>query len=76
VKIDETRAPLTYYLGVLGMPGITAYFGLKEIGSPKAGETVVVSAPRARSAASSGSSRGSGAAAPSASPAAARNAST
>ena len=44
VKIDETRAPLTYYLGVLGMPGITAYFGLKEIGSPKAGETVVVSA--------------------------------
>src|SRR5882672_6376860 len=44
VKIDETRAPLTYYLGVLGMPGITAYFGLKEIGSPKPGETVVVSA--------------------------------
>src|SRR5882724_3618379 len=44
VKIDETRAPLTYYLGVLGMPGITAYLGLKEIGQPKAGETVVVSA--------------------------------
>jgi NADPH-dependent curcumin reductase CurA len=44
VKIDETRAPLTYYLGMLGMPGITAYFGLKEIGQPKPGETVVVSA--------------------------------
>jgi hypothetical protein len=36
--------PLSYYLGVLGMPGMTAYFGLKEIGQPKPGETVVVSA--------------------------------
>jgi NADPH-dependent curcumin reductase CurA len=36
--------PLSYYLGVLGMPGLTAYFGLKELGQPKAGETVVVSA--------------------------------
>jgi NADPH-dependent curcumin reductase len=44
VKVDEKRAPLSHYLGVLGMPGITAYFGLKEIGQPKAGETVVVSA--------------------------------
>src|SRR2546421_7347661 len=43
-RIDGSRAPLTYYLGVLGMPGMTAYFGLKEIGSPKPGETVVVSA--------------------------------
>src|SRR5437867_6279312 len=43
-RIDGSRAPLTYYLGVLGMPGMTAYLGLKEIGSPKAGETVVVSA--------------------------------
>src|SRR2546428_10001921 len=43
-KIDGSRAPLTCYLGVLGMPGMTAYLGLKEIGSPKAGETVVVSA--------------------------------
>jgi NADPH-dependent curcumin reductase CurA len=33
--------PLSYYLGVLGMPGLTAYFGLKELGQPKAGETVV-----------------------------------
>src|SRR5688572_26745435 len=43
-KVDEKRAPLSYYLGALGMPGMTAYFGLKEIGQPKAGETVVVSA--------------------------------
>jgi hypothetical protein len=43
-KVDESRAPLSCYLGVLGMPGMTAYFGLKEIGQPKAGETVLVSA--------------------------------
>jgi NADPH-dependent curcumin reductase CurA len=43
-KVDGSRAPLSYYLGVLGMPGMTAYFGLKEIGQPKAGETVVVTA--------------------------------
>jgi len=43
-KVDANRAPLSYYLGVLGMPGMTAYFGMKEIGQPKAGETVVVSA--------------------------------
>lgn len=44
-KLDESRGvPLSYYLGILGMPGITAYFGLKEIGQPKAGDTVVVSA--------------------------------
>jgi len=43
-KVDASRVPLSYYLGVLGMPGMTAYFGLKEIGQPKAGETVVVSA--------------------------------
>ena len=44
LKVDASRVPLSYYLGVLGMPGMTAYFGLKEIGQPKAGETVVVSA--------------------------------
>ncbi|HYG54686.1 MAG TPA: NADP-dependent oxidoreductase [Burkholderiales bacterium] len=43
-KVDATKAPLSYYLGCLGMPGMTAYFGLKEIGQPKPGETVVVSA--------------------------------
>jgi NADPH-dependent curcumin reductase len=43
-KLRDLKVPLSYYLGVLGMPGMTAYFGLKEIGQPKAGETVVVSA--------------------------------
>lgn len=43
VKIDPSLAPLTTYLNVLGMPGMTAYFGLLEVGQPKAGETVVVS---------------------------------
>jgi NADPH-dependent curcumin reductase len=43
-KVDGSQVPLTYYLGVLGMPGMTAYFGLKDVGRPKAGETVVVSA--------------------------------
>jgi len=43
-KVDPSRAPLSYYLGILGMPGMTAYFGLKEIGQPKPGNTVVVSA--------------------------------
>lgn len=43
-RIDGSRAPLSYYLGMLGMPGMTAYFGLKELGQPKPGETVLVSA--------------------------------
>jgi hypothetical protein len=43
-KLEPRGEPLSYYLGVLGMPGMTAYFGLKEIGQPKAGETLVVSA--------------------------------
>jgi NADPH-dependent curcumin reductase CurA len=42
--IDVKRAPASYYLGVLGMPGLTAWLGLSEIGQPKPGETVVVSA--------------------------------
>ncbi len=41
--IDPKIAPLSYYLGILGMPGITAYCGLLFIGDPKPGETVVVS---------------------------------
>jgi NADPH-dependent curcumin reductase CurA len=44
MKLDTSRAPASYYLGLLGMPGLTAYFGLKELGQPKPGETVVVSA--------------------------------
>jgi NADPH-dependent curcumin reductase CurA len=43
-KIDATQVPPSYYLGLLGMPGMTAWFGLHEIGTPKAGETLVVSA--------------------------------
>jgi NADPH-dependent curcumin reductase CurA len=43
-KIDVARAPATYYLGVLGMPGMTAWFGLSEVAKPKRGETLVVSA--------------------------------
>jgi NADPH-dependent curcumin reductase len=43
-KVDLTKAPMERWVGGLGMPGWTAYFGLLEIGQPKAGETVVVSA--------------------------------
>jgi len=42
-KVDTRFAPLTTYLGALGMPGMTAYFGLLDIGKPQPGETVVVS---------------------------------
>ncbi len=44
VKVPRGGAPLSTYLGVLGMPGTTAYSGMTDIGKPKAGETVVVSA--------------------------------
>ena len=43
-KVDPARAPISTALGVLGMPGLTAYVGLLDIGQAKAGETVVVSA--------------------------------
>ena len=43
LKIDTSIAPASYYLGILGMPGLTAYFGLMHIGKPQAGETVVIS---------------------------------
>ncbi|MCY8510475.1 NADP-dependent oxidoreductase [Bacillus mojavensis] len=42
-KIDTSLAPASAYLGILGMTGLTAYFGLLDIGRPKEGETVVVS---------------------------------
>jgi NADPH-dependent curcumin reductase CurA len=42
-KVDASLAPLPTYLGTLGMPGLTAYFGLLDIGRPAEGETVVVS---------------------------------
>ncbi len=43
-RVDPGLAPVQTALGVLGMPGLTAYFGLLEVGQPVAGETVVVSA--------------------------------
>jgi hypothetical protein len=43
-KIDPTQAPLQAYLGILGMPGLTAYVGLLDIGQPQVGNTVFVSA--------------------------------
>ena len=44
VKIEDIGVPLSAYLGVLGMPGVTAWMGLNQIIEPKAGETIVVSA--------------------------------
>jgi NADPH-dependent curcumin reductase CurA len=43
-KVDDTRVPLSAYLGAVGMPGVTAWYGLNRIIAPQAGETVVVSA--------------------------------
>ena len=44
MKVDPARAPITAYLGAVGMPGVTAWYGLLDIGKPKPGETVVVAA--------------------------------
>lgn len=44
MRIDPSLAPAEAWLGVVGMPGRTAWFGLKEVGKPKTGETLVVSA--------------------------------
>jgi NADPH-dependent curcumin reductase len=44
IKVDTALAPLERWIGGLGMPGWTAYFGLLEVGKPQPGETVVVSA--------------------------------
>ncbi|WP_423601102.1 NADP-dependent oxidoreductase [Roseateles sp. MS654] len=43
-KVDTTHVPLSAYLGAVGMPGVTAWYGLVKIIDPKPGETVVVSA--------------------------------
>ena len=43
-KVDTKHVPLSYYLGAVGMPGVTAWYGLVKIINPKAGETVVISA--------------------------------
>lgn len=42
-KIDASFVPASYYLGILGMPGLTAYVGMMDIGKPKRGETTVIS---------------------------------
>ena len=44
LKVPETNIGLSSFLGTLGMPGRTAYFGLNRVGKPKTGETLVVSA--------------------------------
>lgn len=41
--VDETSAPVRHYLSILGMPAFTGYFGMNDIGRPKAGETVLIS---------------------------------
>jgi NADPH2:quinone reductase len=41
-RVDPDRGPISAYLGVLGMPGNTAYFGVNDVAKPKAGETFVV----------------------------------
>jgi len=64
-KLDPGVAPISTALGVLGMPGMTAYTGLLEIGQPKAGETVVVAAASRRGRSVLGRSPGSRARAPS-----------
>ncbi len=43
-RVDASKVPLSYFLGCLGMPGRTAYFGMKDICRPQPGDTVVVSA--------------------------------
>ena len=44
MEVDTRHIPASVYLGTVGMPGVTAWYGLTQIGKPKAGETVVVSA--------------------------------
>lgn len=43
-KVDTTQVPLSHYLGAVGMPGVTAWYGLVKIIEPKAGQTLAVSA--------------------------------
>ena len=62
-RVDPELAPLPVWLNTLGMPGLTAYFGLLDIGKPEAGQTVVVSGAAGAVGASSGRSPSSRAAA-------------
>ena len=57
LKLDPGEAPLSTAFGVLGMPGLTAYVGLSEIGRPQRGETVVLSAASGSHRSCSGRSR-------------------
>jgi NADPH-dependent curcumin reductase CurA len=43
-KVDTTHVPLSHYLGAVGMPGVTAWYGLVKIIAPKAGDTLVITA--------------------------------
>ena len=43
-KVDTTHVPLSHYLGAVGMPGVTAWYGLNKIIAPKAGETLTITA--------------------------------
>ena len=43
-KVDTTHVPLSHYLGAVGMPGVTAWYGLNQIIAPKAGETLTITA--------------------------------
>jgi NADPH-dependent curcumin reductase CurA len=59
-KIDPTLRPISYALGVLGMPGLTAYTGLLNIGKPQPGETLVVAAASRAVGSAKYSGRGAG----------------
>lgn len=43
LRVDPGRAPVTHYIGALGIPGLTAYFGVRDVGRVRHGDTVVVS---------------------------------
>jgi len=75
-KIDPKLGPVSTAVGVLGMPGMTAYTGLLDIGKPQAGETVVVAAASGAVGSAVGRLRRSRVRAPSVSPAARTNATT
>ena len=75
-KVDTSRVPLSAYLGPVGMPGVTGWYGLSQIIEPKAGETVVVSAASGAVGGIVGQLARRAAAARSASPAGPTNAAT
>ena len=48
-KVDTTHVPISHYLGAVGMPGVTAWYGLVKLLEPKAGQTVLCLSPKLRS---------------------------